>query len=268
MNIERNYELNNLVNEIKLKITESGYAKIDSDWNGVCIAPSYSRLYYIADGNGEVEFCNEKIILSKGYVYLFPLGNTIKYKSYGKMHKLYFHIKLLNSSGYDLMNNCKSCLKLPVSDIYSLVKLYNSNDISDAIAMQKTLLDACMAFLKMSNDCIVNTTYSPLVRNLIQYINDNLTIKLSVKDLSEKFYVSRNTISNCFKKEVGITLGQYIDRAVMSQAEFLLKNQTPIDVISDTLGFCDQFYFSRKFNNMYMESPSKYQKRWSSGRTD
>ena len=57
-------------------------------------------------------------------------------------------------------------------------------------------------------------------------------------------------------------MGAYIDDLVMYSAQRrLLHTDLSVNEVSETLGFCDQFYFSRYFKRRCGESPLKYRKR-------
>ena len=57
------------------------------------------------------------------------------------------------------------------------------------------------------------------------------------------------------------TVTRYIDDAIMFEAEqLLLKSDLTVLQISERFGFCDQFYFSRRFKMKYGETPQKYRK--------
>lgn len=107
-----------------------------------------------------------------------------------------------------------------------------------------------------------NTNYSEFVVKTIEYIRKNLSIQLSGSFLSDRLFVSESFLLKKFKLEVGITLGKYIDDLVFFKAEnLLLTTRLSIGEISNLLGFCDQFYFSRRFSEKYGEAPQRYRKK-------
>ena len=54
--------------------------------------------------------------------------------------------------------------------------------------------------------------YSPVIQKVINQINLNLTSDLGLKNLSEMFHISANYLSSLFKKEMGITLTDYVNK--------------------------------------------------------
>lgn len=103
--------------------------------------------------------------------------------------------------------------------------------------------------------CIAVTKY------FYDYICKNYSNQLTIKDLSQKFSMSRNSLFASFKERYQITPKQFILELQMSKACQLLKETTlPIGNISDLVGFQDYFVFFKAFKKMMDLSPSDYRK--------
>ena len=58
-----------------------------------------------------------------------------------------------------------------------------------------------------------------------------------------------------------MTIGNYIDETILFESEQLLtKSELTVLQISEKFGFCDQFYFSRRFKAKYGDTPQKYRR--------
>ena len=103
---------------------------------------------------------------------------------------------------------------------------------------------------------------SPITKKAMQYITSHLNMQLlSVKEIADKLYISEATLSKRFKNDMGIAIKKYMDDQIFFEAEkLLLKTNWPLSKISENLGFCDQFYFTRKFKKRYNCTPSEYRK--------
>ena len=103
--------------------------------------------------------------------------------------------------------------------------------------------------------------YGEIVKNVISLISHNLTIKTDIKQFAQRLYISESKLRNVFLKEMGIPIGKYIDDMIFIKAkELLAKEQLSIAEISAELGFCDQFYFSRRFKEKFGETLSSFRK--------
>lgn len=102
---------------------------------------------------------------------------------------------------------------------------------------------------------------SELIGEVLKYVNINLSMKLRTEDIAEHFSVSRSTLNRRFKKEMGTSLHNYIEDLVFYWAEkMIVEEKYSLSQISDMIGFCDQFYFSKRFMLRYGKSPLNYRK--------
>ena len=106
---------------------------------------------------------------------------------------------------------------------------------------------------------------SACVQKALAYINENLSASLTISEVAENVFVSPDTLSRRFKKEMGESVGRYIDGIILYKAEQLLSgSDLPLSQISAELGFYDQFYFSRRFKEKFSVSPLKYRQTYKS----
>ena len=103
--------------------------------------------------------------------------------------------------------------------------------------------------------------YSKSTREAMRYIIGNLSMELNVEKVADELFLSPSSLSKRFVSDTGITLGRFIDRQVLKKArQLLIGSDMTMHEISDTLGFCDQFYFARKFKSYYRTTPTEYRK--------
>ena len=101
--------------------------------------------------------------------------------------------------------------------------------------------------------------YSKLIKNSIILIRQHITEKYTPTNLAEDMYVTLEHLSRSFKKELGITITDYINKSKILEAEKLLTlNDYSISHVSDTLGYTNYSYFTKTFKKYNGLSPSKY----------
>ena len=89
----------------------------------------------------------------------------------------------------------------------------------------------------------------------------NISADLSMEKIAKALSTSSEKLRKTFRSETGISIGKYIDNRVMHKAELMVReDRYSIKEISDILGFCDQFYFSRCFTRKFGISPRTYRK--------
>ena len=180
------------------------------------------------------------------------------------MEKLFFHFTVTKPSGRDLFSNVNRVLSYRAQNDYleKLKALYFSDSINSYVELKSKLYASISEFVGISG--IKNEpepVYSGAVGKTLQYIRRHLSQSLTVKEIAEKLFVSESMLSKHFTNEVGVSVGKYIDREVMVEAQRrLLMSDEPVGVISEKLGFCDQFYFSKKFKQFSGVSPMVYRK--------
>ena len=103
-----------------------------------------------------------------------------------------------------------------------------------------------------------NPENSPYVRKSICYINNNITDKISVSDLSEICGISSDYLSQIFKKEMGENLSSYILRKKLQKAKSLLLDNYTYAQICEALNFSSTSYFVTSFKRFYLMTPGQY----------
>ncbi|MCZ8512656.1 response regulator [Paenibacillus filicis] len=106
-----------------------------------------------------------------------------------------------------------------------------------------------------------NKEYSPLIRNIVQYIEANYKENISLKSLGEHFQVSANYISRLFNQEVGKGLFHFVNEIRIERAKELLKDyRYKIYEVSEMVGFNSQVHFAIVFQKYVGMAPKEYRK--------
>ena len=129
-------------------------------------------------------------------------------------------------------------------------------------ALMTGYLDLFMAqLMKEARDTMPNpgSSSSQYVLAAIKYIQFNYSHDISVDDIAKAVGVSRSHLYRVFMANVGQSPIDYLTGYRISEACSLLKNaHLSIAEIAVSVGFFDQFYFSRVFKKVKGVPPSKY----------
>jgi len=98
----------------------------------------------------------------------------------------------------------------------------------------------------------------PWVDRIKDYIEEHLARPLTIAELSEMVGVSPSQISHRFREEVGLPVRQYVIERRMAVARKLLGKGRPVRDVAATVGYCDEFHFSRAFKARVGVPPSRY----------
>lgn len=252
------------INSIGLKLGVHGYVRADSEWKSTGMSIPYSKLYFVFGGSADVSCGGINTELAADGVYLIPFGAYHSFYCEGEMEKLYFHFTLSKPSGCDMLENVNRIMRLDITreKLEYIKELYFSGDIFSCLELKNILYSTVLEFINRFKIRISpEPMYSDTVSAAIGYIRSRLSQRICVKELAEELFVSESMLSKRFSREVGMSIGKYIDREVMREAQRrLLISDDPIQLISESLGFCDQFYFSGKFKRFCGVPPIKYRK--------
>lgn len=100
--------------------------------------------------------------------------------------------------------------------------------------------------------------YSNLINNCIHLIHINLHSRLKIESIANALHVSRDYLSQAFKRETGISLHQYILNQKMDAAKDMLSSGMSINATSYTLCFCSESHFIQSFKRKYHITPASY----------
>ena len=225
-----------------LEMLKFGYARVGKDWQGEAIRSQYSRLYFIKRGSFYViDGDGQRTDFYEGGIYLIPSGFSYTYGCEDENEHYYFHIRLF---GFDKLSD-----------------IINSPSITASLVIKSELYFVLSEIALNSCGLLDTTVYSNDINSAINYVSTNLSAGLSVSEIAQAVNLAVSTLSSKFRREVGMSVGEYIDyRVTLAAAQMLLTKNNSILEISDALGFCDQFYFSRRFKARYRVSPKKFRK--------
>ncbi len=102
-----------------------------------------------------------------------------------------------------------------------------------------------------------------LVLNVKNELENNVGEKHTLKNLSEKFFVSPSTLSHEFKKIMGVSVLEYLVSCRLAAAKkYLAKTGKSISEISILCGFGDFANFSRSFKLRFGLTPSEFREKF------
>jgi AraC-like DNA-binding protein len=97
------------------------------------------------------------------------------------------------------------------------------------------------------------------VNKVVQYIDSEVEVPMSVEGLSAMFDVSTSHLSRIFREHTGITLVEYINVRKVEESQYYLRfSDMKISDISDRFNFCNQSYYTRIFKKYTGETPRRF----------
>lgn len=99
------------------------------------------------------------------------------------------------------------------------------------------------------------------ISKVVNYINENTTLKLTVPILAQVAHLSPDHLSRTFYEEVGIHLTDYIQRRKIEVAKIFLEySDMKVADIATMLEFCNAAYFTSVFKKYMGVSATQFRK--------
>ena len=265
------YINHNLFNDIRISVV--GYERCKSNKPTLTIKKPLYTFHVILNGFGHIEFDNTKTVLGPGSCFLIPPNKTFIYKQDNEKPWEYIWFEFDGDAVPKLLANTNFAKEyffkitsfntvLKTIDHYKNIYTKRKKD-TDTIYSTSFLLDI---FASLINDCqrkIENTDLNKHELKIIKikrYIEDNYNDPdLNIAIIANHFYFTQSYLTRLFKKYAKITPIQYLIKIRMEKAsELLSQNNFSVLQVAESVGYKNQFYFSKEFKNYYGIVPSKY----------
>lgn len=106
-----------------------------------------------------------------------------------------------------------------------------------------------------------NYTYYNDLKEELEYIDNHIEQRLTLKGISTELFTSKSNISSQFHQLIGMGFKRYVDTLKINKSiELLLTTNKTISHISDVLGFSSMSTFSKMFKGYLGVTPNDYRK--------
>ena len=233
-----------------LTVSISGESYIGKTGEAFVVSPG--NLHLMGSQTGTVDY----------YTFLFPL----KYISFRTDDMLDEKLlEPLNSGHLMICPRVKDTAKElceQLIEIYEAKKDESESKITTQVRTKIILLQFILEMWKkgfvIENDTSGRNTVE---KEMVSYIQQNFTGKISLREFGEQFHLSEKYISRYFKEHFHITLSQYVTYLRLEHAKQLLQDtDIPVTDVAMQSGYQNVIYFIRSFQKAYAVSPLKYRK--------
>ncbi|MCR5654811.1 MAG: helix-turn-helix domain-containing protein [Lachnospiraceae bacterium] len=152
---------------------------------------------------------------------------------------------------------------MELSDSYGLSDFYIQK--ADVAVSEAQITDIhnemSLAYAKKMKNLRKKKITSMPVARALNYIYDHLHARIRLEDLADYVQVNPSYLSRIFKKEMGVSVSEYIRTKKLETAKnMLLYSDFSASEISSILAFCGQSYFTEQFRKQYGLSPADYRR--------
>lgn len=118
--------------------------------------------------------------------------------------------------------------------------------------LSRAVLDEKVAYLQAEKPELLN--------RVLDYIETHLDEKISLKSTAQRFFVSQSTISQTFRKKMGISFYRCVTQRRLIAAKELIMQGMPLESVNERVGFSDYSTFYRAFKQEFGISPQQFRK--------
>ena len=97
-----------------------------------------------------------------------------------------------------------------------------------------------------------------LLDQVLDYIETHMAEKITLAEISQRFFVSQSTITQTFRNKMGVSFYRCVTQRRLIAAKRMIEKGIAMDRISERVGFQDYSSFYRAFKQEYGISPRQY----------
>lgn len=186
---------------------------------------------------------------------LMSSGMKVDYGDTLRSHKNNILVLLILCSRASMRGGLSPEIAYNLNDYYAQ-KIEQCQSMADTTKLGAQILEDYVARVRESRE---NPDVSDSIRNSCEYIKAHLTEPIQVKKLAQQSGYAEYYFSHKFKKEMGISVKEYILHEKINQAKVMLtSSDESIQKIGDSLAFGSRSYFYTCFQKAEGMSPSEY----------
>ncbi|RIO56362.1 helix-turn-helix transcriptional regulator, partial [Staphylococcus hominis] len=227
-----------------------------------------------------------------GIILLFPIEGSLEIQHFAKKVTINNDIYVINNKDiFSINKNEKTLMIYIASDWFKEEGFnffgykYSINLVKSINAIKKALLQITMNHINHKsvsedNKYIVdivqiigrqgsveidiandqyNYAYYGELSEVLDYINENIEKKLTLKDVSSNLFTSKSNLSSQFTQLLNISFKTYVDTLKIANSfELLLKTDDTISLISEKVGFSSASSYSKTFKSYMGMTPNEY----------
>ena len=224
-----------------------------------------------------VVFCGEEVSRASGNIIIFNPAREM-HAQLNHPHSHYWRFRV--EYPFEYLNGILPdetqfhhffCLAIPDADFETLMpymdvlcrtrydpdSVWNDNRQKYLCALLVNEIFCCM-------DKLPETSKTPVlyrdrqIYKICHYIHQHYREKITLEELSEEFFIARTTLTYRFRKIVGASVNEYIQKVRCDYGMQALKAGKSVQEASELSGYKDVSFFIRVFESIYGISPKQY----------
>ncbi len=229
----------------------------------LCHSHSCYELYFLTEGERYLYAENRFYKMRQGDISLMPPGIMHRTLDSEKSDYSKFVVLLPKSM---VPSNSASAFRIVrpsgelAEELFKTARsVSGASEVDDYAAVLK-LLDAVLT-LSIYNEETVSSPAIGKVGEILNYLDEHFTKKITLLALSERFFISEYYLCRLFKEYTGRTVNEYITHLRVERTKLLLSDGVSVSRAWRMAGFGSESSFNRTFREMVGCSAREWKKR-------
>lgn len=226
-------------------------------------------LIYVISGTYRYRAGNKTTDLGLGDILCIPPGTVHTLRRTDTEQEVmisYIHMELHHGSwlsgDYRLTPTPPLVTKTSGNPVFQTLFMRCSDTIKEVELYREKLLSviAKELWLRMATIWKTGMPYgiSPRMKKMQVFVRKHLAENITRHDIAEAFHLTPEYVNALFKKELGMSPGEYLNRQrVLAARDLLSYEGLSVKEVAYHFGFCDPFYFSKVFKKIMGVSPGR-----------
>ncbi len=262
--------LSDMIRNVRTEVLHARLARCGEDWRNLDYIPSYSKFYFILEGECWLKIGDQEYHPQPGDFFLMPAGVRQGYAAISNQPLIkyfcHFNARVGDISLFDLINLPPFVTignPEPISQLFEqMLQNRRDNRLAAGLAARSALDGLLAAYLdEVPEDAVrlVDSEATAILKTVLVYIDEHLAEPLPVSRLAELVHYHPVYFSRFFKKHVLLSPKSYISQKRLDKAKNLLSHTgLSIAEIAVRTGYPDLFYFSSTFKDHFGLAPTEY----------
>ena len=209
-------------------------------------------LRFVAEGKPTelVEFCTKTLIQSPDL--RIPIGKTSK----DKLRQA----KYTAVSGVAIV--CRAAMMGGAPEIECYARSDNAimqiDEQKDELSVFRVLVNTTLEYAELVQQTKNLMQHPQIVRRCVQYITANTHQSITLDQLAEGSEYTKEYIAKLFRKHMGMSISNYIQKTRIDEAKELLRQGKSCSEVACILNYASQSYFIRQFKKQTGITPKLY----------
>ena len=240
---------------------------------------NFFELYFLAAGDRELFVENKLFLLTPGTFCVIPPYHIHKTEGgpYTRIN-IYVSEDMLSDQEKKHLARLSQGVAYAFSEaqatfVQGLLEVAHGEGIGDPAVRQNHMhafVKALISYLGVQDLAPVtpfgsspsHTRNDTAVLKIAAYVNEHYKESLTLQFLSDKFFMSKNTLCKRFRSAMDISVMQYVTYVRMNKAKmYLTTTAKSMEEVAEQSGFPSANYFSFIFKKSFGISPTEYRKK-------